>query len=166
MPVFPTTANGMSTANHHSSYQQQEPRMPQPTELPICSPGNYHGYGGPCRPKHQKQACRPRGRAARLAQAPNFPQQQPQVIGRTFERVRLAHIGLTAQPTPPSAAGLADMRKGSFAPFAAPAIQLPPLVPAHAAAVGPEGRFVACGFVGPTPGLLPPFRNISSHTSL
>ena len=70
--------------------------MTQPVELPIRGPGNYHGGGGPDRPKHQKQARHPRLRAPRLAQAPNFPQQQTQVIGRTFERVRLAHIGLTA----------------------------------------------------------------------
>jgi len=153
----------MNTADCHNSYQEQHPWIQQPPEVPIRCATSYHNCQRPEAPKHQKQTRRPRFRAPRLAHPPNFPQQQSQVIGRAFERVRLADIGLAAQPTPPAAAGFADMRKGAFAPFAAPAIQLPPLVPEHAPAAGPEGRFVFGGFVRPAPGLLPPLRNIGSH---
>jgi len=71
------------------------------------------------------------------------------VLTRLLNRV----CGDNYQPTPPSAARLADMGKDSFAPFTMTAIQLPPLVPAHASAVGPEAtslqlrcRFPCGGF--------------------
>src|ERR1035437_1839367 len=114
-------------------------------------------------PKGTKTARRPPFRAPRLAHAPDFPQQQTQIIGRTLEGMRFAHIGLTLQPTPPAAAGLADMGKGSFAPLTAPTIQSPPLFSTHALSVGPEGRLVGGGFVGPTPGLLAALSNIRPH---
>ncbi len=155
----------MNTADSRNSYQQQYPSIRQPVELPFLCTTSYDRYQCPDGPKQQKQTRRPRFRAPRLAHSPNFPQQQPQIIGRTLERMCFAHIGLTAQPTPPSAAGLADMRKGAFAPFAPPPIQLPPVVPAHPPAVGAERRLVFDRLVGPAPGLLPPLRNIRSHPS-
>ena len=113
MAVFPKIADEMNTADCHNSYRDQQPRMHQPRELPVCCTMSYHGCERPHRPNRQKQTRHPRFRASRFAHPPNFPQQQAQVIGCTLERVCFAHIGLAAQPTPPSAAGLADISKGS-----------------------------------------------------
>src|SRR5580698_1693755 len=154
MGSFPKIADGMKTADCHNSYQEQQPRIQQPAKLPIRCATSYRDCQRPDSPKGQKQARRPRFCAPRLAHSPNFPEQQPQIIGCTFECMGLAYIGLTTQPTPPSAASLADMGKGAFAPFTTPTIQLPPLVPTHAPTIAPEGGFIFGGFVGPTTGLL------------
>src|ERR1017187_9014230 len=126
--VFQKHVDGMNTAGCHNTCQEQHSRMQQPPDVSIRCIKSHRGYQCPYSPKHQKQAPHPRFGAPRLAHAPNFPQQQAQIIGRTLECMRLADIGLAAQPTPPSAARLADMGKGSFAPFTTPAIQLSPLV--------------------------------------
>ena len=163
MAGFPKMADGMHKADCHNRYQEQHPWIQQPAELPIRCATSYDNDQRPSSPKRQKQACRPRFRTPRLAHPRNFPQQQSQIIGRTLERMGFAHIGLTAHPTSPTATGLADMGKGSFASLAAPAVQLPALVPAHAPTIGPEGRLKFNGFVGPTPDLLSPLGDIRSQ---
>src|SRR6185369_11019070 len=104
--------------------------------------------------------------ASRLAQAPNFAQQQTQIIGGTFEGVRFTHVGLAPQPSPSPATRLTHMRKGSFASFAAPAIQLPPLVPSDSLPIGPKCFLIARWLVGPAPALLPPLGNVGPHALL
>jgi hypothetical protein len=54
------------------------------------------------------------------------------------------------------------VREGPFAPFAAPAVQAPSLVAAHAPAIGAKGLFILHRFVGPAAALLPALGNVGS----
>ena len=96
------------------------------------------------RPETEKERQKAR-RAARLAQAPYFPQQQAQIVGRTFEHMRLGHVAQPAQPASASAAGLTDMGKGPFTAFAAPAVQLLPFVGPDPPAVPAKGPLIFLG---------------------
>jgi len=84
-------------------------------------------------------------------------------MGRAFERMRFAHLGLSPHPRSPTAAGLAPMRKGSLASFTAPPIQTPSLLPAHSPAIASKRLFLFERLVRPTSVLLPPLRDIRSH---
>src|ERR1043166_3508558 len=115
--------------------------------------------------KQKRQKKNPRGcfRVAWFAETPNFAQQQTQVVGGTFQRVRFDHILLATQPSPPSAPGLTDMSEGSLASLASPPIQAPSLLCTHSSSVGPKGGLVSRRFVDPTPNLLSPLRDVSAH---
>jgi len=87
-------------------------------------------------------------------------------MGCALERMHFADVGLASYPRSPASARLAHVRKGPFASFATPAVQLSSLVPAHPLPIGPKGLFVLNRLVRPAPALLPPLRNIRSHTPL
>src|SRR5437667_12850464 len=91
--------------------------------------------------QHASQTCTKQTRpaffcVARLPHSECFPEQQPQIVGRTLNGVGLAHIFDSSQPTAPPPASLTHMRKGSLASLAAPPIQSTPFVPAHSPAIG------------------------------
>src|SRR5260370_14095159 len=106
--------------------------------------------------RHENKGRPRRFRVPRLAEPPNLPQQQTQVVGRALQRVRFDHILLTPQPSPPSTAGLAYMRKGSFASLASPAVQPSAFRATHSSPVGPKRGLVLHRFVAPASHLLSP----------
>ena len=131
MVIFPRVEDFANTGSCCSRYQQQ-PQFAQPTtDRRARSPDNYGGDHDGQEQKRPKKSGHRRFRVPRLAVTPDFAQQQSQIVRRTFERMHFAHVGLTAHPRSPATPGLAHMGKGSFAPFAAPPIQLPSLLPAH-----------------------------------
>ena len=119
--VFSRSAHKSECTARHGGYQHQPDNIPKHAVWPSCHPVNYNRCQRQPRQTGQKAAPNPFVRVPRLAHPPNLAQQQAQIIGRAFERVCFAHIGLSSHPSSPTASGLAHMGKGSFAPFAAPA---------------------------------------------
>ena len=89
-----------------------------------------------------QQECQKARRAARFAQISDFPQQQPQTVGRTLDPMRLGHVAQAAQPASASAAGRTDMREGPFTAFAAPAVESPASLASDPAAVAAKGPLI------------------------
>lgn len=58
------------------------------------------------------------------------------------------------------------MGKGSFASFAAPAVESPAFLASQPLTVGPEGGLMLLRFVCPAPAFMPPFRDVSAHSLL
>src|SRR6266700_2371044 len=161
---FFTRGEGAVNLVRGNECYQQHPTATQPaTDRPIRILANHQSYHCHQKAKDQDKSARRRFRVARLAEAPNFAQQQTQIVRGTFQCVGFAHIGLSPQPTPPSTPGLTYMREGSLASFAAPPIQAPSLLSTHSSSIGPKGGLISGRFVGPAPNLLPPLRDISSH---
>lgn len=90
-------------------YQEQPGYAYQANPVPVRYLADYHGHQDQNQRKHETQSRPRRFRVPRLAQAPGFPQQQSQILGRAFERVHLAHAGLTSHPGPPPASGLTHL---------------------------------------------------------
>src|ERR1019366_1463037 len=145
--------------------QQESAATRQVTGQPKDCPVSYRCAQCQKRRKREPQGARRPFRLPRFAVAPNFAQQQTQVVGRTFERMHLAHVSLPAPPRSASAPSFTDLRKGSLAPFAAPTIQRSPLVTTHAPSIGAKGLFVSHRLVGPTPALLSPLGDIGTDAA-
>src|ERR1044071_3774607 len=148
--------------SHERCHQQPtstQPELDRPMRMLIDDQSDHYHQ------KQKRQKKNPRGcfRVAWFAETPNFAQQQTQVVGGTFQRVRFDHILLATQPSPPSAPGLTDMSEGSLASLASPPIQAPSLLCTHSSSVGPKGGLVSRRFVDPTPNLLSPLRDVSAH---
>src|SRR3989442_1987867 len=131
MSFFTRTENPANLGRCHERYKQQTTSTQPQTDRPIRSLTNHQSDRYYQKQERQKKSSRRRIRVARLAEAPNFAQQQTQIVSGTFQRVRFDHIVLAPQPTPPSTSGLADVREGSLAALASPPVQPSSLLPAH-----------------------------------
>src|SRR6266850_6266961 len=124
MAFFPNVADESRGVVDDCDYQPQPASDGQPTKRPICGRVDHYRCQAQQNQNRKKQSKRRPFGAARLSIAPNFAEQQAQIIRRAFEGVRFTHVGLTPQPTPSPTASLTYVGKRSFASFAAPTIQL------------------------------------------
>src|SRR5260370_12290035 len=140
MAFFTRTESRANLERCHQRYKDQLTSAQPQTDCPIRILANHPSYRCHQKQNHQIKRSRRRFRVARLAEAPNFAQQQTQIVGGTFDCVHFDHIVLAPQPTAPSTSCLADVREGSLAALASPPVQTPSLLPTHPSSVGPKRR--------------------------